>query len=111
MGPRSLQSSRRAFYAPFCQSGSDPLEPRYNAPRGTGPGNWKAPVAPSMPYLLRLDLTNRSRDITIYLEQRKKKFSVTIFFAEIIAHRGTGPESLESSRCGYYALFSSSGSA
>ncbi|KAF7409543.1 hypothetical protein HZH68_003924 [Vespula germanica] len=63
---------------------------------GNGPGAIaKVSMRSICPYSSRPDLANRSRDITVYIEQRKKNFSLTIFFTETIASRGTGPGPLE----------------
>ncbi|KAF7409545.1 hypothetical protein HZH68_003926 [Vespula germanica] len=77
-------------------------------PRGTVAGllestYWNGPGAtgnillrPKPPYFLCPDLTNRSRDIKVYIEQRKKNFSLTIFFSETAEPRETVPGPIES---------------
>ncbi|KAL2726344.1 hypothetical protein V1477_017771 [Vespula maculifrons] len=55
----------------------------------------KGSSRPTCPYFLFQDLTNRSRVLMVQREQRKKNFSVTIFFSESVASGKAGPESLE----------------
>ncbi|KAF7409541.1 hypothetical protein HZH68_003922 [Vespula germanica] len=62
-----------------------------------------ASLRPKPPYFLCPDVTNRSRDIAVYIEQWKKNFPLTIFFSETIASRGTGPGPLERTLCALYA--------
>ncbi|KAL2745049.1 hypothetical protein V1477_006718 [Vespula maculifrons] len=79
-GPRSFESARRALYAYiFLENQSGVI----------GKGSSR----PLRPYFPRPDRTNRSRVITVFREQRKKNFSLTIFFSETIAPRRTGPGS------------------
>ncbi|KAF7409542.1 hypothetical protein HZH68_003923 [Vespula germanica] len=62
-------------------------------------GYVKGLYAPYTPIIFRPDRTNRSRDITVCIAQRKKIFSLTIVISETVAPRGTGPGPLEMPPC------------
>ncbi|KAL2745325.1 LOW QUALITY PROTEIN: hypothetical protein V1477_006452, partial [Vespula maculifrons] len=91
-GPGSFERARRALYAHiFC------VQENQSGVIGKGSSR------PLRPYFPRPDRTNRSRVITVFREQRKKNFSLTIFFSETIAPRRTGPGSFVRARRALYA--------
>ncbi|KAL2745048.1 LOW QUALITY PROTEIN: hypothetical protein V1477_006727, partial [Vespula maculifrons] len=89
-GPRSFESARRALYAYIF------LE---NLTGVIGKGS----SSPLRTYFFRPDRNNRSRVITVFREQRKKNFSLTIFFFGTIAPRRTRLGSSERARRALYA--------
>ncbi|KAL2745302.1 LOW QUALITY PROTEIN: hypothetical protein V1477_006454 [Vespula maculifrons] len=76
------------------------------APRRTGLGSFERARSALYAHIFLVQIGPigaESRVITVYSEQRKKTFFLTIFFSETIAPRRTGPGSFERARRALYA--------